>query len=99
MRSESPPVYTKLTRSGGGWARAAEIEILERFNEGRRVNRSPPTKIKKEEKGEGDMATEDLLKEIIRKMEEQEKERKKDKEEIKNEFKGVMEELKRREEI
>ncbi|XP_071577672.1 uncharacterized protein [Temnothorax nylanderi] len=45
------------------------------------------------------MAAEELLKEILRKMEEQEKERKKDKEEIKNDIKGLMEELKRREEI
>ncbi|XP_024890160.1 putative uncharacterized protein DDB_G0271982 [Temnothorax curvispinosus] len=49
-------------------ARAAEIEILEKFNKERRVDRSPPTKIKKEERGEGSMATEDLLKEILKKM-------------------------------
>ncbi|XP_071574636.1 uncharacterized protein [Temnothorax nylanderi] len=84
----------------------AEKEILEKFNETRRVNRSPPTKIKKEEENKGNMAAEEMLKEILRKMEEQEKERKediearkKDKEEIKNEIKGLREELKRSEEI
>ncbi|XP_071580447.1 uncharacterized protein [Temnothorax nylanderi] len=45
------------------------------------------------------MATEELLKEIIRKMEKQEEERKKDKEEIKNEIKGLKEEFKKSEEI
>ncbi|XP_024883849.1 cilia- and flagella-associated protein 251-like [Temnothorax curvispinosus] len=76
----------------------AEKEIPEKFNDARRVNRSPPAKIKKEEKGKGNIAAEDLLKEILRKMEEQEKE-KKDKKEIKNEIKGLKEELKRSEEI
>ncbi|XP_024883033.1 vicilin-like seed storage protein At2g18540 [Temnothorax curvispinosus] len=39
----------------------AEEEILKEFNAQRRVNRSPPPKIKKEKQGKENMATEELL--------------------------------------
>ncbi|XP_077256518.1 uncharacterized protein LOC143894248 isoform X1 [Temnothorax americanus] len=76
----------------------AEKEILEKFNEARKVDRSPPNKIKKGEEEEESMAAEGI-KEILRKLEEQEAERRKDKEKIKKEIRELKEEFKRREEI
>ncbi|XP_024878641.1 trichohyalin-like [Temnothorax curvispinosus] len=44
----------------------AEEEILKEFNAQRRVNRSPPPKIKKEKQGKENMATEELLEKGLR---------------------------------
>ena len=76
----------------------AEKEILEKFRETRKVDRSPPNQVKKGEEEEENMAAEGI-KEILRKLEEQEVERRKDKEEIKKEIRELKEEFKRREEV
>ncbi|XP_071581240.1 uncharacterized protein [Temnothorax nylanderi] len=77
----------------------AEEEILERFSETKRIFRSPPAKVKKGVEAKEGMAAEEMFKEVLRKLEDQEKERKKDNEEIKFEIKGLKEEWKRSEEI
>ncbi|XP_011858801.1 PREDICTED: trichohyalin-like [Vollenhovia emeryi] len=75
----------------------AEKEILDSFGKGNREIRSPPNKIKREEKKEEGMEMEKMLKEIIAKMDEQEKERKKDKEEIMKEIQEMREDYRMRE--
>ncbi|XP_011869086.1 PREDICTED: uncharacterized protein KIAA1211 homolog, partial [Vollenhovia emeryi] len=74
----------------------AEKEILDSFGKGNREIRSPPNKIKREEKKEEGTEMEEMLKEILAKMDEQEKERKKDKEEIMKEIQEMREDYRMR---
>ncbi|XP_024868680.1 UPF0329 protein ECU05_1680/ECU11_0050-like [Temnothorax curvispinosus] len=74
-----------------------EEDILEKFNELKKMSRLPPTKIIKDRERKESITAEEMFKEILRKMEEQEKERKKDKEEIQNIMEGLKEEFKKRE--
>ncbi|XP_071582204.1 uncharacterized protein [Temnothorax nylanderi] len=76
----------------------AEEELLENFNALKKMNRSLTDKIKKDKEGKENTTTEEMFKEILRRMEEQDKERKKDKEVIQDIIKGLVEEFKRREE-
>lgn len=59
--------------------------------------RSPPNKIKREERKEKSMETKKMLKEILMKMDEQERERKKDEEEIMKEIHYLREQYGKRE--
>ncbi|XP_024887974.1 uncharacterized protein LOC112464908 [Temnothorax curvispinosus] len=101
-RTESQGSITEYVRKRGREeekeiAEKAEKEILENFSKEKRVIRSPPNKVKREEKKEGDMDVERMLKEILVKMDDQERERKKDKEELMKKIHDLCEDYRKRE--